>query len=78
MDDWPAKMTKLATDFLQGRATVDPLDAQACQYCDLASVCRINELRSGSHRPQSLVTFDVGEQQPLNEKESEKESNSDC
>ena len=78
LEDWPAKMTKLATDFLQGRATVDPLDAQACQYCDLGSVCRINELRSGSLKPQPLATSNTGEQLQASGMKSEMENSNDC
>ena len=41
--EWAANLEKLARDFNSGLATVDPKEGgKTCQYCDLASVCRIN------------------------------------
>jgi probable DNA repair protein len=49
-DDWPAllaawreRLGALADAFVTGRAEVDPRDAQACRYCDLHALCRIDE-----------------------------------
>ena len=46
--DWPALkaywrdvLGTLARDFINGAAAIDPKNPQVCQYCDLASVCRI-------------------------------------
>ncbi len=38
--EWLACVERLATDFVAGIATVDPLP-RACDYCQVASVCRI-------------------------------------
>ena len=40
---WEASLQKLAMEFMAGDAAVNPQPG-ACNYCDLASVCRINEL----------------------------------
>lgn len=42
---WPALFDKLADNFLQGQAQVDPIDEQTCDYCELKAVCRISQLR---------------------------------
>lgn len=40
---WHEQLTQLAADFAGAVATVDPLTVKkACQYCELASLCRIN------------------------------------
>ncbi len=40
---WRKVLSALARDFIAGKADVDPKQTpQSCQYCDLASVCRIN------------------------------------
>lgn len=41
---WHTALHRLAEDFLGGAAEVAPQPG-ACQYCDLAPVCRINQLR---------------------------------
>lgn len=39
---WQKVLTKLATDFCLGEAQVSPnVDSGACDYCDLASLCRV-------------------------------------
>lgn len=38
---WRAVLAALADDFTRGVAGVDPKTVQVCQYCDLASLCRI-------------------------------------
>jgi probable DNA repair protein len=48
---WEKVLTALAEDFISGKAQVDPKQpAQTCQYCDLASICRINHQLIESHR----------------------------
>ncbi|MEJ2202225.1 MAG: PD-(D/E)XK nuclease family protein [Desulfuromonadaceae bacterium] len=50
--DWPAllahwrrQLDVLGNEFARGHAAVDPVDYQkACQYCDLAGLCRIDEM----------------------------------
>ena len=40
---WQKVLTALAQDFIAGNSAVDPkARPQTCQYCDLASVCRVN------------------------------------
>ncbi|MFT6624689.1 MAG: putative DNA repair protein [Cycloclasticus sp.] len=39
---WKTTTTKLANDFVSGDARVSPT-IKACNYCDLSSLCRINE-----------------------------------
>jgi len=51
-DQWPEVFKKLATDFLAGDATVNPIDESTCQYCDLHSVCRISQLKA---QPSSVT-----------------------
>jgi RecB family exonuclease len=38
--EWLARIEQLATDFLAGRASVDP-KPNACDYCHIVSVCRV-------------------------------------
>ena len=47
VEQWKASLHQLAVEFMAGAATVTPRPG-ACDYCDLASLCRINELRSGT------------------------------
>ncbi len=51
---WPMVFDRLAEDFLSGYAAVDPVDASACQYCDLQAVCRVEEL-SGKARSVAVT-----------------------
>ncbi|HEX3850068.1 MAG TPA: PD-(D/E)XK nuclease family protein, partial [Polyangiaceae bacterium] len=39
-DEWVARVERLAADFVAGRAVVDPKPG-ACDYCHVASICRI-------------------------------------
>jgi probable DNA repair protein len=39
-DEWVARVEHLAADFVAGRAAVDPKPG-ACDYCHVASICRI-------------------------------------
>lgn len=45
LNDWRATLEKLAGDFVAGVAPVDPKTSSTCRYCELAGVCRINELK---------------------------------
>lgn len=46
VQEWQQVLQQLAQDFLAGKAEVNPVDESVCQYCELESVCRINQLRS--------------------------------
>jgi ATP-dependent helicase/nuclease subunit B len=42
--EWQKTLTQLAADFCQGKAKVDPKNAeQTCEHCHLPALCRINE-----------------------------------
>ena len=42
---WQMQLEELAENFITGKAAVDPApESNPCRYCDLASLCRINEL----------------------------------
>jgi ATP-dependent helicase/nuclease subunit B len=43
LQDWHATLEKLANDYYQGIADVDPLYANTCDDCDLHTLCRIAE-----------------------------------
>ena len=40
---WQQTIEQLAEDFSLGKAAVDPLEPSTCNFCDLHSLCRINE-----------------------------------
>lgn len=44
VEQWETSLHQLAVEFMAGAATVTPRPG-ACDYCDLSSLCRINELR---------------------------------
>ena len=44
---WEASLQHLAREFMAGEAAVSPQPG-ACDYCDLASLCRINELSANT------------------------------
>lgn len=46
--NWRQVVTRLARDFLDGDARVDPKNAEACRYCDQHPLCRIHERPAGS------------------------------
>lgn len=46
---WPMIFEQLATDFLAGKAEVNPIDKDTCQYCELQAVCRVSQLRKQSN-----------------------------
>ena len=44
LEDWQAKLSALLSNYLAGRALIDPVaGAITCQYCDLATLCRKHE-----------------------------------
>ncbi|WP_291321061.1 PD-(D/E)XK nuclease family protein [Desulfonatronospira sp.] len=43
LQDWKKSLEKLAQEFMQGQARVDPESPNACRQCDLESICRIFE-----------------------------------
>lgn len=47
-EHWPAILSRLAEEFLAGKADVNPVDDSACKYCKLAAVCRVQELKERS------------------------------
>lgn len=40
---WQAVLTRLAQDFREGHAPVEPKDATTCRYCECAPLCRLYE-----------------------------------
>jgi probable DNA repair protein len=46
---WREMADRLATEIMEGRAEVDPID-RACDYCHLSALCRVDELRGGLAR----------------------------
>ena len=42
---WETALQRLAVEFMTGSATVTP-QSGACDFCDLASLCRVNELNT--------------------------------
>ena len=44
---WETSLQQLAGEFMAGEAAVNPQPG-ACDYCDLASLCRINEMSAGA------------------------------
>ena len=44
-EEWRGNLERLAAEFREGVADVDPKEgAKTCQYCDMTTLCRINEL----------------------------------
>jgi len=44
LDIWQQQIDALAEEFIQGRSDVAPRDKDACKYCQLEAICRIDEL----------------------------------
>jgi ATP-dependent helicase/DNAse subunit B len=44
LDEWKVNINALASEFVNGRCDVSPRDANACNYCGLEAVCRIEEI----------------------------------
>ena len=53
---WPDIFAKLADDFLQGQASVNPIDQKVCGYCELKPVCRVSQLTADAG--QIFITSD--------------------
>lgn len=50
LDYWQSQLQALATAFRNGAMDVDPKDPRrTCLYCELGSLCRIDELSQGRH-----------------------------
>jgi hypothetical protein len=48
VDGWRTVLEKLATDFANGEAAVDPkLYPVTCEYCDASPVCRVGDHNEG-------------------------------
>ncbi|NGZ28326.1 MAG: hypothetical protein G8345_15725 [Magnetococcales bacterium] len=47
LDHWHQALTNIAEEFRQGVALAAPLNATACQQCDLARLCRIGSRNTG-------------------------------
>jgi len=60
-EQWPLIFTRLAEEFLAGKADVNPVDKKVCDYCDLRAVCRVQELRERS-KGLRLDTSSEGQQ----------------
>lgn len=63
VQQWRSELSRLATSFKQGQATVTPRNrATSCQYCDLPTFCRISEQHSDvslySHQEDSNTTWE--------------------
>ena len=56
--EWQQVLTRLASDFRAGKATVEPL-LTACRYCDLQPLCRIYE-RAETLDAESVLEGDSG------------------
>ena len=56
VDAWRSSLTALADEFTAGKARVDPVSG-ACRYCNLASVCRVQQLGKG----QEPIAGEVGD-----------------
>ena len=41
-EEWIGRVEQLVSDFIAGRAQVDPRP-KACEYCQVVSVCRISD-----------------------------------
>ena len=45
---WADHLQRLAQEFVQGHARVDPLSGNSCQWCGLQPLCRVNlQLETG-------------------------------
>jgi probable DNA repair protein len=55
-DEWTAELANLAGEFAAGLALADPKRAAAtCRYCDLQTLCRIDEAPGGRDDSQGAV-----------------------
>jgi hypothetical protein len=44
---WQEHIDMLAEEFVQGRSDVSPAHTDACKYCQMEAICRIDELQQG-------------------------------
>ncbi len=58
LQEWNDNLHHLAAEFLEGQAVVDPSKAKPCQYCDLQSLCRINQLQAQSGQSADMSEGD--------------------
>jgi ATP-dependent helicase/nuclease subunit B len=57
---WHQNMERIASEFRQGRAEVDPKNINTCRYCDLHALCRIHEKTDPGSR-NIVITDKVNE-----------------
>ena len=43
LQQWREQLENLSADFCAGEASIDPIDQQACLFCDLQPLCRVHE-----------------------------------
>lgn len=61
-DFWKQNLDTLALAFINGDARVDPYKANTCDYCDLGTLCRINELSQTQDKfPEELSGDENGQ-----------------
>jgi len=55
---WQQSLQALSQQFVDGIATVDPLQKTTCQFCHLHSLCRVHEQQSSAPKEtlSSVVT----------------------
>lgn len=56
-ETWQKQTEELADEFMQGHAAVEPQFNDSCTYCDLRSLCRIDEL----NRPDNQSEYPIHE-----------------
>ena len=47
-DAWRDRLSEIVTDHLAGKADVDPVEPDVCEYCHLTNLCRIYEDQTSS------------------------------
>ncbi len=53
LEGWQGQLSQLAKDFIAGKADVAPRpDSNPCRYCELAALCRVNEVSAASMSEQ--------------------------
>ena len=55
LEQWHAHLQAVAAAFVAGDAQVSPKNASSCQWCDLKSLCRINELNLAVQSEDALI-----------------------
>jgi len=51
---WRETLNRLAINFRQGSAVVDPKSNKSCEQCDLHNLCRIHEKQATSNKPLAI------------------------